>query len=336
MATRRTAVSAPAPAPPAVEGPNFGERSFYSSGFLLPKGQYALYFAAIMFQPERGQTPPRLGIEVTAYDLTNPATEHKQFYSMGQNADKSFMPNPDTGGKTLLPVPGGPASGMAGMTNWSVFLDSLYNAGLPEGVFTNNLTAIDGVWVNIDHEPEPSERKNFKSKTAEGGAQQQQSNVQRNIAVVTDILDGGKPWEGTGGIPAAPAAPAPAAARPAAVARPAAAPAARPAAVAPTPIRRAPAPAPAPVVAAAADTAGEEAEIKTAAIAVMSDLLGSTPQGMSKLLFKNNTFKGVQAAYGDDMAQAVLDSFFVSDDALTGVVGELGYGLKGPMVAPLA
>ena len=319
MAVRRVApAAAQAPPPPVVEGVNFGDLGMYAGDFLLPKGDYCMFFDVLMFKGEKSNFGERLSVRVAAYPLDNPTEEHKkeQIYSMGSKAHLSFAPNPNTG-KGLVSIPGAVGATLPPSSNWGMFLKSLYDSGLPQGTFTNDLTTIDGIWAHVEHVDEPAERAGFQSATGE--APRPENSGPRKIAVVTEILEGGKPWEGTGGIPAegaaTPAAPA-APARPALV-RP---PAARPA---PAPARAA---APAPAATASAD------DIQTAAVNGLSAVLEKNLQGLPWLQLRNQAFSAIKATNGDDMASAVTDTYFGSDDAINGLLGQLGYVKSGPAV----
>lgn len=336
-----------AAAAPVENRVSFGNLSMYVAGGGLPEGDYALVFFVQMFQAQDkngvSKGPQRLGVMVDAYSLTDPAAEvRKQFYSMGSSADKSFAPSAD--GKGLVPVPGGPSSTFPNSTNWAMLLNSMYDCGLPEGTFDNDLTVLDGVWVHITNVPEPEERKGFGGRTGEAAEERKPGNV----AIVSEIKEDGKPWEGTGGIPEAPAAPAAAApkapvrgvARPTAAApRPApkaAAPAARPAPVAAR--RPAPAPAPAPVEEAAAELT--EDDIATAAANAVAAVLEmpANANGMTKVSLRVATFKAARGAKGEfeDLANAVLETYFSSDENLNLVLGPMGYVSKGGAIAVAA
>lgn len=288
--------AAPAPTPqPATDGVNFGDLGFYSGGFTLPEGDYTLTFKVQNFDGfgtgKKG--PMRLGVMLDAQASDG---EVKQvFYSMGSKADQSYAPNPSTG-KGLVPIPGGPGGGLNNSTNWMVFLKSLYDAGLPQGVFTNDLGVLDGVKVHMVQIPEPEDRKGFQSATGEAGQEPRQN---QKIAVVSEILDGGKPWE-TGQ----------AQTKPAAAAKPTAA--------------------PAPVQEASADD-----DVLTAALAGLEVVLTKSPNGCTKLLARTGTFAAVSGAYSAEMATAVIDTYFSSDDALNTALGQLGYKVAGPKVVLL-
>lgn len=318
---RRPAFVQP-PAPPTpVEGVNFGSLDFYSGGFQLPEGDYALEFEVVMNQAtDKNGTPKgpmRLGVMLTAHSLTTIGPPQQQFISMGSKAHESFAPNPDTG-KGLVAVPGGAGSTANNKTNWYFFLKSMYDTGLPEGTLTNDFTVIDGVWVHTQNVPEPEDRKGFGSAQT-GEVEQERRNGL--MTVVGQILDGGKPWEGGGGIPVEGAPAVAPKAGPKAVARPAARPAVRAAA-------------PAPVVEEAAP-AGDE-DVLTAAVNGATAVLEKSPNGCTKLLMRTGTFKAVQTAAGDDMAQAVIETFFGSDAALNTVLNTLGYAVVGASVKPQA
>lgn len=317
MAPVRRAAVAPAP-PPVVEGVNFGALNFYSGGFTLPKGKYAIEFDVRMHQAtnQGGQAlgAPRLGVMMTCHPLEG-GEIHEQFMSMGSKADKSFAPNPETG-KGVIAVPGGPASSMPNSTNWALWLKSMYDCGMPVGVFTNDFSTIDAIWVQTDQVPEPEDRKGFGSQAATGEASEEKRQGSGMVPIVVEILEGGKPWEGGGGIPTAAAAPvaAPVKAGPKAAVAPKAGPKA----------------APAPVVEAEAT----DDDVMSAATSGITTVLEANPNGCSKLLLRTGTFKAVTAAAGPDVAQAVIDTYFGSDEALNSVLGQLGYSIVGTSVKP--
>jgi hypothetical protein len=323
MAPIRRPAPVAAPPPPVAEGPNFGDLSFYSGGFLLPEGDWALEFNVQMHQgTDKNGTPKgaaRLGVMLTAYPVANGALAgepQEQFLSMGSKAHESYVPN-DTG-KGLAKVPGGPGS-VTNKANWWYFLESLYNTGLPVGIFTDDLSVLDGIWVHTQNIPEPEERKGFGT-AATGEVQEQRFN--NKMPVVSEILEGGKPWEGTGGIPTA------------AAAAPKATVAGR---IAPRPATtRAQAP-PSP-----AATTGDDEDVKNAAInGITSILMFEQPKGVypnangiKKLLLRTGTFKAVNTAVSPEMGQAVMDAFFSDDASLNGLLGEMGYHLVGNDVKP--
>lgn len=326
MALQRRTAAAPVPQTPSVD---FGDLDFYSGGgFTLPPGRYALEFDVRLHAYTKGDGTrgvENLGVMVTALPM-NEANEQAgdpmdQFYSMGSKAKLSFAPNPDTG-KGVVPIPGGPAQSLARSTNWNVLLKSLYDAGLPKGIFTNDLSTIDGVWVVTQNIPEPEERKTFGAKTGE--AEQERGN--QMISVVSEIIEEGKPWEGGGGAPAEATTPA---SKPNGKAgKPTSAPAK--AAAAPTKVAAKKAPVPEP-----AEEVGED-DILQAALLGTAAVLEVLPEGgtVSKLALRTGTFKAVTTASSDDMAQAVLETFFGDDKTLNGLIGQHGYKVQGLQIKP--
>lgn len=324
MATPRR----PGTPPPAAEGVDFGSRqsSLYTGGFTLPAGDWAVWFDLMLQQPRAGSTytNPRLGVRLSCYPLDKPNSEPtEQFLSMGSKAHESFMPSES--GKSLVPIVGGPGN-LTNKSNWNLFRDSLYNAGLPEGIFSNDLSVLDGIWVTTAQEAEPEERKSFGG--AETGEVAQQNNkVPGKIPVVIAIIEGGMPWDGGGGIPEAPKAvakPGPRAVAPPA-GRPAPAPATRPA-----PSR--------PAAAAPAESAdaGDADAITAAAVNAIGTVLGDEryANGCPKLILKTSVFKLIEKSDGKDMAQAVTNAYFATDAAMAGLLGQINYKLEGTTVKP--
>jgi hypothetical protein len=304
----------PASTPAAAAGPNFGDTSFYSGGFLLPPGKYAMEHNLVLhaFTDKNGQTKgdPRLGVMLNAFPLDG-GDPIQQFISMGSKAHLSFVPNET--GKGLVAVPGGPGQ-LNNKANWFYYLESMYNTGLPQGIFTNDLSVIDGIWVVTDNIPEPEERKGFAST----GEVEQANSGPRKMPVVTEIIDGGKPWDGGGGFPEAgkPVA--------AAASTPMARPAARPAAARTAPV-------------AAAPAAVDGDATYTAAVNGIAFVLSKAQnaKGMPKLMLKTGTFKAVTDAESGAMAQSVADTFFGADEtALANILDELGFSVNGVRIEP--
>lgn len=312
-------------APPAVEGINFGDLSMYVAGGGLPEGDYVMADLTVqMYQAKNQQGiakgPERLGVMITFLPLHDPKPENgrEQFYSMGSNADKSFAPNPNTG-KGVVAIPGASGTTFNETTNWAIFLKSLYDSGLPQGIFTNDTSVLEGAHVHIANIPEPEDRKSFRNAAATGEAAAEQPNRPGTIAVVTEIKDDGKPWEGSGGIPeAAPATPARVNGK---------APAAKPALVKAAPKA---APVPTPV------ESGVDQDTEAAAIEGISAFLEKNANGAPRMKVKVETFKHIKAAYGEEMAAQVQDAIMEKDDVLATVLGQLGYAIAGPMVKPAA
>lgn len=323
MAVRRQTAPAPAPAVAVPEGPNFLDMGFYSGGFTLPPGKYAWIDLTVkMFKGEKdtSNTAPRLGVMITMVPLSDPKEENKreQFYSMGGNADKSYAPNPVTG-KGIIPVPGAPAAGLNNSTNWAVLLKSLHDGGLPPGIATNDLSALEGMWVEMTNIEEPAERASFQSSTAEvAGAPR----TPKKIAVVLQVLDEGKPWENTGGWPDAPVV----FADDAHIATPA------------PKVNGAPVPRVTtlrPATAQPTNTTVDAADIQMAAMTGYSDVLGASPKGISRLLLKQKSYEIMKGKFGEDMAAAAIATFFDDAAGLESVLSSIGYKVSGPMVQPL-
>lgn len=337
------------PAAPQYEEVNFGDLGVYATGgFNVPEGDYALRFETMMYAAPAGPNRPsraeRLGIMITYFPMHGDSwgePMHK-FLSMGSKAHESFMPHPETG-KGIVRRPDGAGGQLTGKSNWGIVLDSMYQAGMPKGVFQNDVTVIDGIWVHVQSIPEPEERKGFaKNQTAEVEQEERQGGGM--IPVITALLDGGKPWEGGGGLPdgaeQVPSVPAPRGQALAPVApKPAARPVAKPAAVAPKAVAPKPAAgpkrvAPAPVAAPEpAESTDEDLAMaaSNAVTAVLSD--DKNAAGMRKLDLRMQTFKQFE---NDEQSQAtataVINTYFSSDDNLNVILGPLGYVCAGGQI----
>lgn len=312
----------------AAAGVNWLVPEFYAGGGGLPEGDYALEFNVQMHQSvdQNGNPrgPNRLGVMLTAHSLEDTNAEARTYFlSMGRNADKSFAPSED--GKSIVPVPGGPASTLPSSTNWAVFFKSLLDCdpGVAEVVSTD-ISPLDGIHVHIANIPEPEERKSFQGGSMSEVEGQQGPRRPGVIPVVSEIKEDGKPWEGGGGVPEAeaPKAKAKPGAKPAAKAAPAKAAPAKPAAKAK--------PAPAP----AAGT--DDEDVKTAALTGIGEFLEKNPSGGMKVLLRTTTHKKVTADFGAEMAQTVADTYFADDDALNALLAEVEFTIDKGKVIPVS
>ena len=299
-----------------AQGVNFGDADMYVAGGGLPEDDYLmrelnveLYQATTQAGVSRG--PVRLGVMITFQSLTDrEADERKQFYSMGTAASKSFAPNPDTG-KGIVAIPGGPGQTLNNTTNWSMFRQSLEDSGLPKGIFTNDVSVLEGTWVHISNVPEPAERKGFVRGAATGEAGAEEVNRPGSVAVVSEILEGGSPWDNGGGEPEEAAAPAKAA-KGKALAKPKSG-------------RAAP----------KASEKSEEEAIKAAAINGIATVLEKYPDGCPKLIFRTQAFKAVGDSEGAEMAQAVVETYFATPEALELLLAEVSFTLDNGKVVPV-
>lgn len=293
---------------PAAEEGNFGSQAFYSGGFDIPEGKHALEFNVIYekdYKTGQVKANARLGMEITAHPLSGGEPVAK-FLSMGTKAHLSWAPNSNTG-KGIVKLPDGANAPLSNKSNWSLFLDSLYNTGLPENVFTNDVSVLDGMHAQIANVPEPEERKGFGSGAATGEVVEDRK--PGKLPIVTEILDGGKPWEGTGGFPEAgkPAVKAPAKLT---------APARQ---TLKAPIQ------PPPNAEPAGDVDGKEAA-ETAIATVLSEK--ANVNGMKKIMLRTACFKVLSENFEPDVVQAAA-SLMSNDDDLNGLLGGAGYALVG-------
>lgn len=320
-------------AAPALEAVDFGSSDIYVAGAAFVEGNYALEFTIMRFAGFKNTTGPlRLGCMVDCYSLTDPsAPKTQQFYGFGTKADDLFAPNPVTG-KGIVKIPGKTgAYTLADSTNWNFFRESLLNSGLPEGIWTDDISVLDGIWVHMKNVPEPETRKTFANnkRVGEGGADQQVKGS-GFIAVVSEILDDGKPWEGTGGLNvvsnggAKPAAPAKAATKvaPAPVA-----------AKAPAAVKRA-----VPTVVAPPEPTAEEAvsdEVQAEALTAFEAIFKKYPSGVARTMLRANLSKVVP---DPDTRTAIIEAYLnapATDAALENLVADMGWTYDGNRVAPV-
>lgn len=329
-----------APAAPAASGGSVDflspESQIYVGGFTLPEGRYAVLFNTKLNQPKDGAKfkLPRLGVELTCSpieeDGSRTGADMTQFLSMGTYAHKAFMPSED--GKGLEAIPGG-AGTLTNKSNWALFRDSLLSAGVDPGILSGDFSVLDGIWVETGQEAEPEERKSFKrnaatgdeTEAAEAGADENRTDENRTggkIPVVVAIVEGGKPWEGGGGIPEGRVA-APAKVAPKAAVKPVAG------KVAP---KVAPKPAPKPAAPAA-----DEGDPSEAAMAAAGEVLGQAryEKSIPRLVFKTQVLTYVKENFGAEMEEAVKDAYFASDEGLAELLTACDRQLVGTAIKPV-
>lgn len=308
---------------------NFGAMTDYTAGGAVPEGDYLLSDHTVMMHTLAKKDGTLVGdaglfVRVCFEPPTGAEKEEDrkyQYYSMGREAHKSFLPDPNTG-KGLVAVAGGKGGSLNDQSNWAIFLASYYNSGLPEGIFTNDLSVLDGVQVHIGTQKEPESRKSMKG-AATGEAGQTEREL-KNIAVVTEIKQGGAPWEGGGGPVAATAKPA----KPA-LAKPGVAAPAKPALVKP---KATPPPPPEP----AEDESGDTTEQEQAFANAVAAVLEKNPKGMPRMGLRTQTFRGLKDTVGDAMASSLVEAYFADDASLTAVLNGIGFTISGSAVVVLA
>lgn len=300
-------------AAPAQEGVNFGSLDMYKAGGGLPEGDYMNTHTLVMhsgFGQTTSNLPPRLGVMIDCVSLDDAGAEpRKQFYSLGGNADKSFAP--DATGKMLVAVPGGPATSLNDQTNWAMYVKSLYDAGLPENLFTNDLSVIDGIHVHMANVPAPEARKSFKSTIGEAAGLPNDQNRPQTVAIVTEIKDDGKPWEGTGGVPVAGKKAVPKAAVKAVAGKPVAA-----------------------VAKAKTQPEGDD-DAESVATSAIADMIAKYPSGGTRVQFRVGAFGAVKAKHGAEMANTVITDYFGDDETLDSILNALGYQVSGDKIVLL-
>jgi hypothetical protein len=293
---------------PDVQGVNFLSIGLYSAGYTLPEGDYWWEDCTLQmhsgFGPNAANNTPKLGVMIKMHDLGDLKAEPRlQFYGLGAKAHLSFSPDPT--GKMLVPIPGAPAFNFSKYTNFGILLESLVNSEPTiETLPNNNLGIFDGLHVHMQSVPEPKERAGFSNAStgeAAGAPRKEQT-----VAIVTAILEGGKPWEGGGGAPKGVTKPA--------VAGKVATPTS---------------------TTALPSDASDDEDLMMVAINGLSSYLDEHPAGASKLLVRISSLKHVSEKYGEELCRKVESTFFANDSTLNVVLGKLGYTVAGPMIKTL-
>lgn len=317
MPTFRRTTTPAAPPPSAVEYGAFGTSAFYAGGFILPEGNYALEFEVRNGNPNSTQADNRLGVLITAHPLAG-GEAHQQFLSFGTKAHLSWAPDADTG-KRIVKIPDGAGQPLPRNSNWALFRQSLLDCDpkIAE-VFTDDISPLDGIWVHTALVPEPAERKGFGAKTGEAAEEERKGSGL--VPIVTEVKEGGKPWEGGGGIPEEGA--------PVVVVAP---PVAKVAGTIKPRVLGKPAAPVAPVVEEAA-AEGDDTVIQ-AAVNGAAPILGGLAKGktISTLQLRTQIFKAVTAAEGAEMGQAV-QNLLIDANMLASVLGELGFAVNNGVV----
>jgi hypothetical protein len=70
-------------------------------------------------------------------------------------------------------------------------------------------------------------------------------------------------------------------------------------------------------------------DISTAAADAVSMVLGANPSGMKHLKFRVEAVKASQQKYGDEMASAIVDTYFSKLDDLNTLLEQYGYASNG-------
>lgn len=316
------------PAAAAVQKVKFLDMNAYSGGgnFDLPEGNYVVFFDFRFHaytKADGTKGAENLGTMLTCYpllpDFSGVGEPVEHFLSLGRKAKDSVMPNADDGGKSLVALPNGTGT-LSRNTNSQLFFKSMLDAGMPEELASvDDLTAIDGVWVSTKNILEPEERKSYGNRAGTGEVEEQPRNTTpQKIPTVVEILEGGAPWDGGGGLPEE----APKKGKPAA--RPAAAPA--------RPTARKPAPEPEPEP-EDDDAEGMADAIRDALGAVLSQK--KNEKGMTRVMLRMDAFKEIKKAAGDDGQQALAAMFEDEPEKVESLLGELGYKMVGANVKPV-
>ncbi len=307
VATKRTA-------PQQLQKVSFLTSKDYTKGGGFRDGDYLwTSLDILMFQPTKKDGtvvgPAKLAVRISM-EPPNGATSDEekitQHYSMGTNAHLTYQPDPETG-KGLVLVPGGPAAPLYESTNWYILVKSLLDCGMPEDE-ANDLTALEGIVVHMVSVPEPEERKGFRTSTSEMQPEQRE----RKIPVVMEIKSA--PW-----MEEAPPARERVVVTPKQVGKLPAGIVKAPATAAPKVNGKPPAP---PIT----DDGGN----RVALLNAVAEFLETSPNGAKRAVLRLACVK----LLADNPSKAeILNQYFSDDEALGGVLGEIGYKMEGDSVS---
>jgi hypothetical protein len=311
----------------AAEEPGFnlGDSEVYVGSGGIPEGDYILkdfkveYNQGINRETGQAKGPQRIGVNLTVvplHDPNNPDEEKTSFYGFGKSAMKNFAPHP-TNQYKVVQTPSATGGTIHPSCKWGMFYKSLMDSGLPKGVFVNDLSVLKGTWVHM----QPTEAKDWKTIRAQvattGEADEDEGGGGNDfVTVVSEIKQGGMPWEGGGGIPEEGATP-----KKGLLAKKPPAPAAAKG------LKKTPPPPPPP---SDDDDPGEDA-----ARAIVHTILEANMTGLPSLSLRNKFIKIAGEKYEDDVAAAALALFDVPENRAA-LLAEHGFAIeaKTAMVKP--
>jgi hypothetical protein len=294
-----------------VQSVSFLRSEDFSQGGFIPNGEYLwsdLQF--LMHTPTKKDGTivgkPRLVCQITLEPLAGATTEEERKkipYSLGTNAHLTYQPDPDSNGKKLKLVEGGPAAPLYEGTNFQILMKSLNDSTtLPPDLTTDDLSVLEGIVAHMTNIDEPESRKDFRSQST--GEVDTNSNRKNKILVVVEVKRAS--WMETADTPAP--APVKAATKPNGIAK-----------VTPPVNKAVPAPAPAP-------TEGDDIVPNKVA-----SILETNMNGMAKLGLRMAIFKSLKAD-GVDNPTPLVDPYFSDDAVLNELLNGFGYKLDGPQV----
>jgi hypothetical protein len=289
---------------------------------------------------------PRLGVLVKFLPLNDPEEKniHTEFYSMGPQMDKAYVPSPN--GKGIMPRVGAPTASGSNLSNWYLFVETLVQlGGLPPGKGLNDLSVFEGLWVYMTQIDEPEGRSQLQSRTAEV---QQEQRAKRKIAVCSEVIMSGSGWPekpfNYGGPATQPIAQAPTQQQFAAPQmqapqyqppqQPQYAPPVQPQYAAP----QAPAPSPAPPQAQLIQAGGsvaQNAEMQTFAGNALGSAIASSPNGIKRLAARMAAHAELVGKVGEQSAAYILATFIDNPTNLNILVGSMGYTVVGDDIVPI-
>lgn len=282
-----------------------GALATYAGGFSIPEGNYVVNHEGMLYKPEKSEGEARLGVMVT-FSPADGGEDKTKFFSMGSNAKKAFMVDPDSDGKCFMEVPGSEGTGnLPDSTNWSLYLQSIYNAGMPEDHFVASLEAIDGITVHIQEVPEPKGRASFAKNTGDAEEGPRREN---KVPIVTEVLVA--PWIEEEEKPKKGAAPA----------------------AKPTLVKGK---AKAEVVEEEEEEAEEEGDvdIADAATSIVTDLLTASPDGLAKLKIRTGVLSAAKKKHDEETADKIIAHLFQTKDGLDKALAAVGYKLNKASIA---
>lgn len=287
-----------------VKHASFGSlSSLVASGFSIPEGNYKLTFECKLWAPEKSNFPASLGVMVSFEDPDGEKEPKEKFYSFGRKVHEAFMVDPKSGGKKIKEIPGKEGNFPDG-TKWSILLNSLYNAGLPEGHFVDDISVLDDLVGHVHEELEPEDWSKIQKSTGDAEAKPKQRGT---IAVVTEFID--PPWEKGGKKKSKPPV------------KGKAEPEEEEEEEDEKPVKKA----------TKKGAKSEEEELAETATELVKTVLEANEEGMAKIRFRAALVPLAKKALKDDeeLVDALTDFLFSDDDNLIAILDQVGFELDG-------
>ncbi|HXC04411.1 MAG TPA: hypothetical protein VNZ86_06640 [Bacteroidia bacterium] len=226
--------------------------------------------------------------------------EEKKYvhYSAGKNAHLTYQPDPATKGKTLILVPGGPASPMYEGSNFQMLVKSLHDTvTFPDDFGGDDLGFVDGLVARMQGILEPESRTEYKRSQNALAEVAQAPSAPKKIPVVAEVISA--PWQSNGNAPVG-----------------------EKVTLTKADVGKLPPP---PKATSVPAPQSDDIDIPSK----IAGMLEANPNGLAKASLRMGVFKDIKT---HPSGQALMDQYFGSDDTLNTLLNEWGYKIEGDRV----